>query len=55
MVPESKYLSFASVVEEDTYEDDILGIIVTLPVEGHIQNVQFDFYILADDTVQVAR
>ena len=55
MVPASKYLSFAGVVEEETYEDDILDIIVTLPVEGQIKNVQFDFHIVADDPVQVAR
>ena len=55
MVPASKYISFAGVVEEETYEDDILGIIVTLHVEGQIQNVQLDFDIVADDTVQVAR
>ena len=34
IVPASKYLSFAGVVEEETYEEDILGLIVTLPVEG---------------------
>ena len=55
MVPTSKYLSFDGVVEEETYEDDILGIIVTLLVEGQIQNLLFDFHILADDPVQVAR
>ena len=55
MAPASKYPSFAGVVEEETYEDEILGIIVTLPVEGHIQNVQLDFHIVADDPVQVAR
>ena len=55
MVTASKYLSFASVVEEDTYEDDILGIIVTLPVEGQIQNLQLNFHIVADDPFQVAR
>ena len=55
IVPASKYLSFAGVVEEETYEEDILGLIVTLPVEGQIQNVQFDFHIVADDLVQVAR
>ena len=55
MVLASKNLSFACVVEEETYEDDILGIIVTLPVEGQIQNLQLDFHIVADDPVQVAR
>ena len=55
MVSASRYLSFAGVVEEETYEYDILGIIVTPPVEGQIQNVQFDFHIVADDPVQVSR
>ena len=55
MVPASNCISFSGVVKEDTYEDDILGIFVTLPVEGHIQNVQFDFHIVADDPVQLAR
>ena len=55
LVPASNCLSFDSVVEEDTYEDDILGIIVTLPVEGQIHNVKFDFQIVADDSVQVDR
>ena len=32
-----------------------MGIIVTLPVEGQIQNVQFDFHVVSDDPVQVAR
>ena len=54
MVPASKYISFAGVVEEETYEDEILGIIVTLHVEGQIQNVQLDFHIVSDDPVQVA-
>ena len=34
IVPASKYLFFAGVVKEETYEDDILGLIDTLPVEG---------------------
>ena len=55
MVPASKYISFAGVVEEETYEDDILGITVTLPVERQIQNVQLDFHIFSDDPVQVSR
>ena len=33
-VPASNHLSFAGVVKEKTYEYDILGLIVTLPVEG---------------------
>ena len=53
IVPASKYLSFSGVVEEETYKDDILGLIVTLPVKGQTQNVKFDFHIVADDPVQV--
>ena len=54
-MPVSKYLSFAGVVEEETYKDDILGLIVTLPVDGQTQNVQFEFHIVADIIIQVAR
>ena len=54
MVPASRYLSFAGVVEEETYEDDILGIIVTLHVEGQIQNVQLVFHILSVDPVTIS-
>ena len=55
-LPSAKnYLSFACVVEEETYKDYILGIIGTLPVEGKINNLQFDFHIVADDPVQVSR
>ena len=32
-----------------------MGIIVTLSVEGQIQNLQFDFHSVAEDHVQVAR
>ena len=32
-----------------------MGIIVTLPVEGKIQNVKLDFHVVSDDPVQVAR
>ena len=49
------YLYFAGVVKEETYKDDILGLIFNLPVEGKTQNVKSDFHIVADDTVQVAR
>ena len=55
IVPASKYLFFAGVVKEETYEDDILGLIDTLPVEGQTQNVKYDFHIVADDPVQAAR
>ena len=48
IVPVSKYLFFAGVVKEETYEDEALGLIVTLPVEGQVQNVQFYYHIVAD-------
>ena len=32
-----------------------MGIIVTRPVEGQIQNLQLYFHIVADDNFQVAR
>ena len=34
IVPASKYLYFYGVVEEETYKDNILGLIVPLPVRG---------------------
>ncbi|GKZ00898.1 hypothetical protein MPSEU_001041400 [Mayamaea pseudoterrestris] len=37
------------------YPDDILKLIVTLPVDGQTQNVQFDFHLIEDDPVQVAK
>ena len=55
IVSASNYLSFSGLVKEETYKDDILGIIVTLPVEGQTKKVQFDFQIFADDSIQVAR
>uniref|UniRef100_A0A7S4J5M1 non-specific serine/threonine protein kinase n=1 Tax=Odontella aurita TaxID=265563 RepID=A0A7S4J5M1_9STRA len=54
-VTESKYLSFAAVVAEDAPEEDILKVMLALPVEGETQNVQFDFHLVEDDPVQVAR
>ena len=55
-----QYLVAAAVTEEDSphfvpYEDDMLKLIITLPVEGQPQNVQFDFHLVQDDPVQVAR
>ena len=55
MVPASKYISFDGAFEEETYEDDILGIIFTLPVDGQTQNVPFQFHVFADDPIQLAR
>jgi WNK lysine deficient protein kinase len=37
------------------YPDDILKLVITLPVEGQTQNVQFDFHLVEDDAVQVSR
>lgn len=57
---ESQFLVAAAVVEgecagDNPYEDDILNLIITLPVDGQTQNVQFDFHLVTDDPVQVAR
>ena len=55
IVTASKYLSSDFSVKEETYKDGILGLTITHPVEGQTQNVKFDFHIVADYTVQVAR
>lgn len=57
---ESQFLVAAAVIEgecagDNPYEDDILNLIITLPVDGQTQNVQFDFHLVTDDPVQVAR
>lgn len=54
------YLVAAAVIEDENpnsrpYADDILKLIVTLPVDGQTQNVQFDFHLVEDDPVQVAK
>jgi WNK lysine deficient protein kinase len=54
------YLVAAAVIENESsnarpYPDDVLKLVVTLPVEGHTQNVQFDFHLVEDDPVQVAK
>ncbi|KAL3940782.1 MAG: hypothetical protein SGBAC_004740 [Bacillariaceae sp.] len=57
--PTQHYLVAAAVIENDTnarpYQDDILKLVVTLPVEGQTQNVQFDFHLVQDDAIQVAK
>jgi len=57
--PTKHYLVAAAVIENDSnarpYEDDILKLVVTLPVEGQTQNVQFDFHLVQDDAIQVAK
>lgn len=58
---ESKYCAFAAVIDEEAtdgtnpYEDDVMKLVITLPVEGKSQNVQFDFHLVQDDAVQVAK
>ena len=37
------------------YADDVLKLVVTLPVDGQTQNVQFDFHLVQDDPVQVGK
>jgi len=54
------FLVAAAVIEDEfsntrPYEDDILKLVVTLPVEGQTQNVQFDFHLVEDDAIQVAK
>jgi WNK lysine deficient protein kinase len=54
-------LIFAATVIEDQaaamphYQDELLKLIITLPVQGQTQNVQFDFHLLEDDPVAVAK
>eukprot|EP00339_Tiarina_fusa_P025416 CAMPEP_0117006870 /NCGR_PEP_ID=MMETSP0472-20121206/6950_1 /TAXON_ID=693140 ORGANISM="Tiarina fusus, Strain LIS" /NCGR_SAMPLE_ID=MMETSP0472 /ASSEMBLY_ACC=CAM_ASM_000603 /LENGTH=1317 /DNA_ID=CAMNT_0004708471 /DNA_START=274 /DNA_END=4227 /DNA_ORIENTATION=- len=54
------YLVAAAVIENEPtdarpYGDNILKLVVTLPVEGQTQNVQFDFHLVQDDAIQVAK
>lgn len=54
------YLVAAAVIEDEgpnirPYADDLLQLVVTLPVEGQTQNVQFAFHLVEDDAVQVAK
>jgi WNK lysine deficient protein kinase len=58
--PAMHYLVAAAVIENEysnarPYQDDILKLVVTLPVEGQTQNVQFDFHLVEDDPIQVAK
>jgi len=36
-------------------QSTLLPLVLTLPVQGHTQNVQFDFDLVQDDPIQVAR
>lgn len=53
------YLVAAAVVDSElnttVYEDDILKLILTLPVEGSTKNVQFDFHLVEDDPIKVTK
>eukprot|EP00980_Cylindrotheca_fusiformis_P016695 scaffold5024_cov136-Cylindrotheca_fusiformis.AAC.24 len=57
--PSMHYLVAAAVIESNSntlpYHDDILKLVVTLPVDGQTQNVQFDFHLVEDDPIQVAK
>jgi WNK lysine deficient protein kinase len=58
--PPTHLLVAAAVLENENpavrpYADDILKLVVTLPVEGQTRNVQFDFHLVGDDPVQVAK
>jgi WNK lysine deficient protein kinase len=58
--PQSSYLVAAAVFEQENpnirpYADDILELVVTLPVDGQTQFVQFKFHLVEDDPVQVAK
>eukprot|EP00550_Attheya_septentrionalis_P012978 CAMPEP_0198304616 /NCGR_PEP_ID=MMETSP1449-20131203/57494_1 /TAXON_ID=420275 /ORGANISM="Attheya septentrionalis, Strain CCMP2084" /LENGTH=1027 /DNA_ID=CAMNT_0044007145 /DNA_START=252 /DNA_END=3335 /DNA_ORIENTATION=+ len=59
--PGFQYLVAAAVIHEEgtgehnTYPNDVLKLVTTLPVEGQTQNVEFDFHLVQDDAVQVAR
>lgn len=57
--PSMHYLVAAAVIESNSntlpYQDDILKLVVTLPVDGQTQNVQFDFHLVEDDPIQVAK
>jgi hypothetical protein len=56
-----QHLIFASTVIEDQaaamphYQDELLKLIITLPVQGQTQNVQFNFHLVEDDPVEVAK
>jgi len=56
---EPQYLVAAAVIEteegERPYPDDILKLNFTLPVEGQTQTVQFDFHLVEDDPIEVAK
>jgi len=55
-----QYTMPSKVVEDPSaamphYQDNILKLIITLPVDGQTHNVQFDIDLVQDDPVEVAR
>jgi WNK lysine deficient protein kinase len=60
IVTPSQLIFAATVIEDQAaamphYQDELLKLIITLPVQGQTQNVQFDFHLLEDDPVAVAK
>jgi WNK lysine deficient protein kinase len=56
--PDRKYPVKAYVIENQNarpYNEDTLKLILALPVDGQTQNVEFDFDMVEDDPVQVAK
>ncbi|GAX26962.1 WNK lysine deficient protein kinase [Fistulifera solaris] len=58
--PTYNYVVATVVIEDEgqnvrPYADEILKLVVTLPIEGQTQNVQFDFDLVEDDPIQVAK
>ncbi len=58
--PTYNYLVATVVIEDEgqnvrPYADEILKLVVTLPIQGQTQNVQFDFHLVEDDPIQVAK
>jgi len=56
----NQYLVAAVVIEDENpnvrpYDDDVLKLVIILPVDGQTQNVQFDFHLVEDDPIQVAK
>lgn len=59
---QNHYLTAAAIVKnedlkpgEALFADNYLNLIITLPIQGQTQNVQFDFHLVEDDPVQVAK
>ena len=57
---ENQFVVAAAVIEDESplvqpYADEILKLITTLSMNGENKNVQFDFHLVQDDAVKVAR